>query len=582
MAAHGPAAAESRDARKHRDTRPRRSEYPVKARTQARPRAPRLGKPLVYKVFLDRGASTFHPRHVAARDDDAIEPTARLEFVDVATGESVCPAPPERTTSDGAAPTGRIIADLEGVEVEIDSEDLLGSRGEHPRRRRYQFDLDSPADYQAQARARAAALSSETATAKRKPRLFRETFDNAKEAAREFYRGNEDFFDHVHDPFDALRDWMDGIEVRVGKRARRLSQTPAGRRILGEPHAEHAITLAIAYVFGRAKGRRWDAVDWREIERLGEAMEPYFEAPYDSTPSRGGLYWRPIVGTVAPEQLDDLSPEARAQLAKWEGAEEVRQVLAELRETYERNRDCIPPELRSIAERRIAEWDRWAQNPSRIPEYACEPDERTAGYECNYPSVAGELREIERACRTVYDPDWALPEAQRGTPGFPDVSRGPEDPWVGSDEPPFPTEPPPEDEALDGPMLEFGIPFTDLDPPPEEPPPPPGPDASIDLDAPPSTSGVSLAPRMRLLADDGKAFGSSSDAIVRRRETNGVVYQLEYRACGKRNRRTGQPWCACLRDFPASAHGPYWYAYFIDRTGTRRSKYLGKTFRLIG
>lgn len=540
-------------------------------------------KPLVYKRRVDRSPRRTHVGTVT-RDEDSTEPTARLEFVDVATGEPVCPAPPERTTSDGTAPSGRIVVDLGGVAVEVDPEDVLTHDGKHPRRRRYRVDLDSPADYRGRAEAKAALrATTQAGTSKKRPRLFRETFDNAKAAAHEFYKSNENFFDHVRDPFDGLREWMDGVEVQLGKRARRLSQTPAGRRILEEPLAERAITLALAYVFGRARGRRWDAVDWHLVDLLGESLEPYFEDPGDATPSRRGLYWRPIVGTITAEQLDDLSPEARAQISEWEGSEEVRRALADLRDAYAQNQACIPPELHAIVERRIAEWDRWTGDPSQIPEYACEPDERSGGYTCNYPAVAGELREIERACRRPYDPDWALPEARQGTPGFPDVSAGPEDSWSAQEEPPFPADPPSEDSPMDL-TAELGTELEAHKPPPDDTDHLPEPDFSVDLEAPSpisERSSPAIAERLRLLTDDGRAFGGPSDAVLRRRVTDGVVYQLELRQCGKKNRRTGVPWCTCMRHFPERGHGPYWYAYFVDRSGTRRSKYLGKTFRRL-
>jgi len=563
-----------------------------------------------------------------SRPVDADTPLARLEFVDVVTGEPVRPAPPDRVESDGAAPTGRVVAEIEGIEVEIDPEDLVGGGEGHPRERRFRFDIESPTDYPARAREKAAVRAKARVRKPKKPQAFHATFRSAKEAAREFYVANENFFDHVLDPFDGLREWMDGVEVKLGRSTRRLSRTPTGQRILTEQHAEYAIQQALVYVFGKARGRRWDAVDWRSIELLGAALEPYFEQPSGDEPSRGGLYWRPVVGTATRDQLDELSAETREQLEAWEGAEEIGSALADLRVTYERNRECISPGLRRVVERRIAEWERWQSDPKQIPAYACEPDERTGGYTCNYPSIAGELHQLERACQAEYDADWAEPESRAGAPGFPDTSQGPEDPLVepqaatdadgapldderpprekpaeldepleaargidnerprGLDDVPLPEAPPELDESpfeaareLDDELpSEFDdVPFPEAPPEPDDlasPPVEPDGPRFTPPDRPTAEQAAASTKVLRLLADGGRAFGGPSSAVVERRELDGVTYQLEFRTCGKR--------CACSSDFPARGHGPYWYAYWPDRDGSRRSKYIGKGFRALG
>ena len=454
----------------------------------------------------------------------AKDPRARLEFVDVATGEARRPEPPGRPVSDGTAPTGRIVADIEGEEVEVDEEDLIGSaEGEHPREQTYRYDFEALEEYRQRARAQAARRAAARAAELKKPRAFRETFDSAKQAAREFYDANALYFDNVRDPIDGLRDWADGIDVRTGKQAtRRLVNTAAGRRILQARPGEPQTLAALQWVFNQAKGRRWDAVPWEEVDRLEEALQPHYEAPSEREAGTPGLYWRPVVGTATAEQLDALAPEQREQLAEWESAKEVRATLEELREAFARNLDCLTPSTRRIVRRRIAEWNRWARDPSEIPEYACEPDEATGGYTCNYPSVAGELRELRRACERDYDPDWAEPEGRAGEPGFPDLTRGPDDPRVE----------------------------------PERPP-------------------------LRQLEADGRAYGAPESAIVEVRKMGEVVYQLEYRTCGKRNPKTGRPWCSCFAAWPEGGHGPYWYAYWREPSGRRRSQYIGKAFREI-
>ncbi|MCA9656128.1 MAG: DUF3560 domain-containing protein [Myxococcales bacterium] len=355
--------------------------------------------------------------------EPSAEPTARLEYVDVATGTPTDPGEP------GTLSTGRVVAEIDGETVEVDEEDLLGHGSDpDPRKRRYRFDVDSPADYPGQAQAkktaRAAKKGSTKARAKAKAGL-RSTFDSAKKAAALFYEHNADFFDHVLDPWDGLRDWMDGIEVRAGRstKHRKLSKTAAGKRILGQKHAAVAIRHALAYLLGQAKGRRWEDVPWGQVDRLGEALERYYEAP-GSEAGQPGIYWRPFTGTVRAEDLDAMSPEQREAIRVQEAAQEIGEQLEQLREAYARAKDCLPKDVRRVIERRIAEWDRWMTEPAEIPDYACEPDPETAGYLCNYPSVAGELSELRRSCEDAYDPNWAAEESKKGAAGFPDTSGG--------------------------------------------------------------------------------------------------------------------------------------------------------------
>ena len=348
------------------------------------------------------------------------EPTARLEYVDVVTGE------PTPATEPGTRSTGRIVAEIGGETVPIDEEDLIGRGTDpNPRTRRYQYDARSPADYPGQARAKKAArATTKTKRSKKATQVgLRKTFDSAAKAAQVFYDHNEDFFDHVRDPWDGLRDWMDGIEVRVGVGHRKLAQTAAGKRILGERHAAKAIRKAIAYVLGRAKGRRWEQVQWFDLDRLGEALAPYYDAPTSGT-GRSDLYWRPFTGEVRAEDLDAMSPEQRASIRDQESVREIGDQLEELRPAYARAKECLPADLRKTVERRIRQWSAWVKDPSKIPDYACEPDPKTAGYLCNYPAVAGELAQLRRSCDDAYDPDWAANDSKRGEPGFPDTSGG--------------------------------------------------------------------------------------------------------------------------------------------------------------
>ena len=457
-------------------------------------------------------------RRSSTRTRETDNDRARVEFVDVASGERVRPGPPG--AEDGAAPTGRLVADVEGVEVEVEPEDVLAVEGDHPRTQRFDYATDLT-DYPGRAEDRRAELEAEAQRkAARAPR-FRETFDSPREAAKLFYDENASFFDHISDPIDGVRDWMDGIEVRVGRAHRKLNKTRRGQEILNPPgpgrYSEaDMLQNAIAYVFGQARGRRWDAIDWDAIDNLEESVAPYLE-PIEGEAYAGGLYWRPIFGRPTLEQFEDLSGEERLAVLEQESAAEVRDALEQLRESYAQNAHCFSAESREVIERRIAQWDEWRENPQRIPTFACEPDPETAGYTCNYPAVAGELREIAAACDAGYDPGWAEPAARGGVAGFPDLTRAPADPRP---------------EVLDA--LEPGD-------------------------------------ELRQLFEGGRAFGGPAAAIVDVRALEGTWYQLEWVKCGTRS-------CHCFIEYPLGGHGPYWYEYWVEG-GRRRSGYIGKKFR---
>lgn len=396
-------------------------DHGVLERQRAEELARRRGAPKNEATPLLESTTTEEPVPPTETTQDATksdEPVARLEYVDVATGSSAHPSEP------GTLSTGRVLATVDGEVVEIDREDLLG-RGTDadPRKRTYRFDEESPADYEAQAKAKKADRKKRPKKSKGAvPKGPRKTFDSASKAAALFYDNNAAFFDHIPDPWDGLRDWMDGLEVRVGKGHRKLAQTPAGKRILGNRHASQAIRSALAYLFGGAKGRRWEAVPWDQVDRLGEALESYFQAPSDG--GQPGLTWRPFTGTVRVEDLDAMSPEQRDAIRRQEAVKEIGEQLDPLRTAYERAKECLPKAVRQVIERRISEWSRWVKNPQEIPEYACEPDPETMGHLCNYPAVAGELAQLRRSCDDAYDPAWAASESKSGTPGFPDTSAG--------------------------------------------------------------------------------------------------------------------------------------------------------------
>ncbi len=342
------------------------------------------------------------------------------------------------------------------------------------------------------------------------------------------------FFDNVLDPRDGLREWADGRDVRVGRDSyRKLKDSAAGRKILDARQGEPQIKAALQWVFQQAKGRRWDAVNWADVEDLGRDLEPLYEPP-TRDPGTPGIYWWPVVGAGKPvaERLDELEPFEALELGRAESAAELERTLDELRETYAATRDCLSPRLRRTVERRLEQWDAWVDNPDAIPEYACEPDPASQGYVCNYPLVTGELRELRGACRQSYDPDWFVDEALAGEPGFPELG-----------DPRGPGPSPDEGEAAG---IREGVPL------PAEAP------SELEADDCPPEG-------LRQLEAGGRAYGAPRRDVVEIRELAGVRYQLEWR----RGRTAASPLC-----------GPYWYAYPLPESGRRRtSVYIGKTFR---
>ena len=361
-------------------------------------------------------AGTFDSPAPAEPEEELGE--ARLEFVDVTTGER------RPAGAAGTAASGRLVATVEGATVEVDRESLASSGSpEDPRARTYQFDkLDPMMDYPAAAKREKAKRPPKGKTPT-KPRIkgLRDTFPSAAKAAKIFYDNNAGFYDPVDDPADGIHEWGDGVDVGTGSRTKKLNRSAAGRKIASQPRGAPQVRAALQWVFSQAKGRRWDAVDWAEIDRLDAALLPNRFAdqggPEAST-------WRPTIGRLDAETLDAVKPEDRERIRDYESHVEIKEALAELKDAYRRNSKCIPPLLRQTALHRIKEWSTWARNPKRIPAYACEPDMATGGHLCNYPAVAGELRQLTNACDRAYDPDWAADDAKQGLPGFPDTSAG--------------------------------------------------------------------------------------------------------------------------------------------------------------
>ena len=235
---------------------------------------------------------------------------------------------------------------------------------------------------------------------KRPPPPFRRTFDTAGEAAERFAAENADFLTPVRDrgePKEAVLEWLrSNAHGRTGRmQARDLSQTPWAKRMLADPDP---ILAALRNVFGHAKGRRWDRVDWDAIRALGETLAEF--AGEDA--GTGGWTWFPIaIEDDDAKILDRLSvegdPEAYRRFAASLSEREVEQVAQTYAEEVGRLAQCMPPQRRTIVQERLAEILTW--KTKGIPDSVCG-QKVYAGHTCDLEPLHGELRQLRDACES--------------------------------------------------------------------------------------------------------------------------------------------------------------------------------------
>jgi hypothetical protein len=254
---------------------------------------------------------------------------------------------------------------------------------------------------------------------------WRETFPSGSKAAAEFYAGNADFFDHVRDAGDGVRDFLDGTD---DSRGRRVTETAAGRKILSARSSKAKIIGALEVIFRGSPTRKWEDVEWSELERLHAALEPYYE-PYSPNEAQNpSLYWVPLA--LADEStIAALSSAEQNQWYAWQSRARIMELVGRIDAALKRNGKRLTARQRKAVSNRVAEWRRWSKDAAKIPSYACEPSERDGGMTCDYPEIEGELARIEAAATgKAYSADWA--EAERGKPGFQDALNDEEQPFL--------------------------------------------------------------------------------------------------------------------------------------------------------
>jgi len=346
----------------------------------------------------------------------------RLEFVDQVTGR------PARRQDSGAAPSGRFITRVRPskkkplVTLPLPSTVLSAEGGSFPFSSKLRPSLKQAAKESAKA---------ERKEQRKKPwdgvvRIPGElrSYRSAEAAARIFMEGNDMFFNGIQDASDPLREWKRTFDVKVGKKNKKLADTPQGQKIT-------SIAGALKYLFGRNRSRRWSEVEWDEVdrlmemlgerhvlrERLGtEAEVGYFDAG-DAVVTEA--YWKPVYAygelseaTIDFDTLMDLRPdiahEVRVQLAAHSDLAEER--LLALEDAYKAVKKQLSARDRRVIERRIATFREWSAFPRRIPAWALTPDERTGGYTYRIPSLAMQTERLLAVPDEGYDPNWPLEE----------------------------------------------------------------------------------------------------------------------------------------------------------------------------
>lgn len=363
-------------------------------------------------------------------------PQARREWQDTLTGART------RAGAPGARPSGRLVtrvrpaADRGFETVIVDPEDLA------PERDTFGIDPDATEGLR-----RSAARASSRRPSKPLERdadldLGRAgastTFNSPKTAAELFMRNNPAIFEHPvfesADLFDATKDFMDGVEVRQGKRFVRLSRTPRGEEILSGGTGGAIAKDMLAYLFGQAgKHRRWRDVPWSMVDgyvdRIADVMQDEAQRQGVVSPA-GGVQWYPLSSGVYPPEevvtlaVDELG-EAKAQrLADWLNSQSLYDLADRLDDVLHppkgskgkgarRAKKCLGKAERATVRRRVTLLRHWAAHPDEVPTWACvasRETESTAVPVCMFPAVEDEVRRTMAACDVAYDPNWPIAE----------------------------------------------------------------------------------------------------------------------------------------------------------------------------
>lgn len=247
-----------------------------------------------------------------------------------------------------------------------------------------------------------------SATWDRAAPLARTSFRSASEAAKEFIAHNEEQVSGLAqgDMRDALRDWMDGFEVRRGRTFKRANQTAKGREILDAAKvisSTKPIRLALVWLFSQSKSKRYEDVPWGLVDGLAEALIPACkdeqerQGGFTEGEVCGGWSWYPLTSGALSEKAIrwQLGPAAQLQAAEAKNAAELGGHVSELVRAFAKVRACMDPNAAAVVRRRIGILRKMAKHPEIISGSVCGTDEARA---CGFEAVAAEVRRVQRAC----------------------------------------------------------------------------------------------------------------------------------------------------------------------------------------
>lgn len=369
--------------------------------------------------FLDGGHLEFQVEQ-SGWGSRAQNPQAKLEHRDVLTGQLVRPGTP------GSIATGKYVMRIrpgkgEPFEVvEVDREDL------DPSKDTFGVAKETYKKYRGLAQTKASRRERDL---RRMPTFeeddelripgARATFRSPDLAVDEFLSRNPSLWNLAWaDVGDPVEDWMDRTEVRVRAKYRALDETRRGREILElfrTGQNDQGFRELLAYLFGQAKGRRWENVPWGKIEDLVEIFAESARREADRMGATDFLsagiptivWMPPATGFHEPtpaftEQLDERG---RAYYRRYEASQHLYELSRRLTRLLKAGRRCLTADQRKVVRSRVKTLERWAKRPDEMPEWACAVF-REPGVVCGLLGIEEEAARISAACETGYDPDW--------------------------------------------------------------------------------------------------------------------------------------------------------------------------------
>lgn len=371
--------------------------------------------------FSDGGHLEFQVEQSGWETPVRANPQAKLEHRDLLTGQRVRPGTP------GSLATGAYVMRIrpgpgEPFEVvEVDREDL------DPAKDTFGVSKETYDKYRriagAQARQRDRELrrapSFEPDAELRVPGSPA-TFRSASSAASEFVERNPSLWNlGWADVADQIEDWMDRTEIRIrGGKYRALDETRRGREILSlfrSGRNDQGLSELLAYLFGQAKGRRYENVPWSKIEGLVDVLAEAARREADRVGSTDFLsagiptitWMPPATGfhAATPEYVEQLDERGRVYYRRYEASQHLYDLAERLKRLLHQGRKCLTADQRRVVRERIKTIKRWAKVPDEMPEWACAVF-REPGVICGLLGIEEEAARLSAACDTGYDPDW--------------------------------------------------------------------------------------------------------------------------------------------------------------------------------